>query len=169
MKRFFVTAFFCFVVSVTCVRADQTSKPVAPQGDTLVFSTTSKLTAKVTITTHEVQIGKPSDGRPDVILSNCTYSKYPCSVVDRLQIVVNGNSLFVPRSAFSDLADLNNAEIEVAKNGWILRLGGGDASETYIVRILFDGTQVKRRTVSSGTLPNKPMQETIYHRVVEGD
>jgi hypothetical protein len=169
MKRFFMTAFVCLMVPAICVRAGQLSKPVASQGDTLVFSTIGKLATKVTITTHEVQIGKPSDGRPDVILSNCTYSKYPCSVVDRLQIVVNGNPLFVPRSAFADLADLNNAEIEGSKNGWVLRLGGGDASETYIVRIEFDGAQVTRRTVSSGTLPNKPMQETIYHRVVEGE
>ncbi len=169
MRRFLITAFSCVVACGMYGRADQLAKLVATHGDTTISATIDKWNARATITTHEVQIGKPSDGRPEVIQSSCTYSRYPCSVVDRLQITVNGNALFIPRSAFCDLADLNDAEIVSGTNGLILRLGGGDASEAYIVKIEFDGTRVTRRTLSSGTLPNKPLQETIYHAVQEGN
>lgn len=169
MKLFCFLVCFGVTLEMGVAHADQLSTSVASRGETLVAATAGKLTVRVKIKTHEMQIGKPSDGRPAVIQSNCTYSKYPCSSVDRVDIIVNGNPLFVPRSVFCDLADLNKAEIRASEKGSILTLYGGDASEGYIVKIEFDGTQVKRRTLSSGTLPNKPLQETIYHMVVEGD
>lgn len=151
-------------------QADQPSTKVAPQGETFVEAPTAAGSAvRVEIKTHEMQIGKPSDPRPAVIESNCTYSKYPCSIVDQIAITVNGDQLFVPRSAFADLADLNTAEVTAAKEGWILTLDGGDASEGYIVKIDFNKIRVTRRTMSSGTQPNKPLQETRYNIVIEGE
>lgn len=162
----------CFgiaLATMSVAQADQSSTEVAPQGETLVEAIAGKSTVQVKLKTHEVQIGKPSDPRPAVIESNCTYSKYPCSIVDQLGITVNGTPLFVPRSAFADLADLNKAEIKVAKSGWVLTLDGGDASEGYIVKIYFDATRVERRALSSGTEPNRPLQVTTYNVVVEGE
>jgi|SRR6185437_2489374 len=170
MKAVHILACLCIALATMNVaQADQASTKVAPEGETLVETGAGKSTVQVKIKTHEMQIGKPSDPRPAVIESNCTYSKYPCSIVDQIGITVEGNPLFVPRSAFADLADLNRAEIKAAKNGWVLTLDGGDASEGYIVKIDFDATRIKLRTMSSGTLPNKPLQETIYHLVVEGE
>jgi hypothetical protein len=143
--------------------------PVAETGETVVTASAGKLTAQVRIRTREVQIGKPSDGRPAVIESNCTYSKYPCSLVDHLTITVNGRPLFIPRSIFCDLADLTSAELRASEPRSALILYGGDASEAYIVKIEFDATQVKSRTLSSGLSPSEPLQETIYHAVVLGE
>jgi hypothetical protein len=149
--------------------ASQVSTPVAARGETTVSGTFGKLSVQVRITTHELQIGRPSDTRPAVNHTNCTYSKYPCSIVDSVDIIVNGHPLFVPRSVFCDLADLNKATIiKATENQTILRLDGGDGSEGYIVNIEFDGSRVKRRTLSSGTLPEQPLQETTYHVVTEG-
>jgi hypothetical protein len=138
---------------------------VASKGETIVSSAAGQSKVQVKIKTHEMQIGKPSDPRPAVIESNCTYSRYPCSIVDRIEITVDGNSLFVPRSAFSDLADLNRAEISVGKDGSTLRLEGGDGSESLIVKIEFDATQVKRRTVEGGESGGELSEETRYHAV----
>jgi hypothetical protein len=135
-------------------------------GDTVIVAKSAKLNVQVTITTHEEQIGKPSDPRPDVIRSNCTYSKYPCSIVDGIGIAVNDKSIFVPRSVFCDLADLNTAEIKIGEKESILTLVGGDASESYVVKIIFDSGRVKRRVKESGMLPDQPTQETTYHRRV---
>src|SRR5271168_4196299 len=102
------TFYFLLSLAITLVmgapNTDQVSTSVASRGKTLVVATAGKLAVRVTIITHEMQIGKPSDGRPVVIQSNCTYSKYPCSIVDRVEVTVNGDPLFVPRSAFCDLA-----------------------------------------------------------------
>jgi hypothetical protein len=147
----------------------QAITPIAPQGETLVGATVGTMTVQVRIKVHEVQIGKPSDKRPDVIESNCTYSKYPCSVVDSLSVNVNEKSLFVPRSAFADLADLTKAEIKQDHNGAILVLYGGDTSESYVAKIEFDSTQVKQRTLVSAISPDEPLQETVYHATTLGD
>ena len=140
----------------------QQSTAVAPEGETSVVATVSGLAVRVKLKTHEVQIGKPSDQRPPVIESSCTYSRYPCSVVDRLDIVVNGRRIFVPRSAFGDLGDVFRTEIAAREGGAVLTLYGGDASESYIARIAFDATRVTRRTLSPATEPDQPTQETAY-------
>jgi hypothetical protein len=168
---FLMRALACFgvLLPIGISYADQSTTRVASRGETLVVATAGKLSVQVKIKTHEIQIGKPSDPRPVLIESSCTYSRYPCSVVDRIDITVNGKPLFVPRSAFCDLADLNDAQIELSKKGSILTLGGGDASETYVAKIEFDATSVKRRTLSSSLEQNRPLQETIYHVVVMGN
>ncbi len=155
------------VVLVTgCAYASQPMTPVTSQGETLIAATAGKLNVQVKIKTHEVQIGKPSDGRPLVTQFSCTYSKYPCGIVDRIEITVDGNPLFIPRSVFCDLADLNKAVIKKGKKGKkgaILTLYGGDASESYIVKIEFDASDVKRRILSSAMSPDQPLQETTYY------
>lgn len=143
--------------------------PVASKGETVIVAKSAKLNVQVRITTHEVQIGKPSDQRPDVIRSSCTYSRYPCSIVDGIDIAVNDKTIIVPRSVFCDLADLNTAEIKIGQKESILTLIGGDASESYIVKIVFDAEQVKRRVTASGMLPDQPSQETTYQRRILRD
>jgi hypothetical protein len=86
--------------------------------------------------------------------------------VDAIDIAVNDKSIFVPCSVFCDLADLNTAQIQSGQKESILTLKGGDASESYIVRIVFDAGRVKRRVIASGMLPDQPLQETTYHRRV---
>lgn len=166
--------YLCIVIALLMVItrlaiAAPTSTFVASQGETLINITAGKMLAEVKINTHEIHIGKPSDGRPNVIQSSCTYSKFPCSTVDRFDISVNGNPIFIPRSVFCDLADLSKAEIKADEMGGILTLYGGDASESYIARIEFDAMGVKRRTLSSAMSPDKLLQETIYHIQILGD
>jgi hypothetical protein len=144
----------------------QTSVAVSTQGETVVAASAGKLAVQVRIKTHEVSIGKPSDPRPAIIDSSCTYSRYPCSIVDRLAILVNGTQLFVPRSAFCDLADVNKAKIEVGEKGAILRLEGGDGAEAFIVKVEFDKTRVRRRTIAAGESADQLLQETNYHALV---
>lgn len=142
---------------------------IASKGETVVVAKSAKFNAQVKIRTHEVQIGKPSEKRPDVIRSSCTYSRYPCSVVDGIDIFVNGEQIFVPRSVFCDLADLNTAEIKIGQKESILTLHGGDASESYFVKIEFDAQRVKCRRKFSSMAPDKASQETVYRRVVIGE
>jgi hypothetical protein len=148
------------------VHADPGPTPVLSRGETTIAATPGNLMVQAKIKMHEVQIGKPSDARPTVIESNCTYSKYPCSIVDRIDLIVNGTTVFVPRSAFCDLADVTSAEIKADKKGWILRLYGGDGAESFIVKLEFDATHVKRRTRAGGESADQLSEETRYHVVV---
>lgn len=135
---------------------------VAPQGTTDVTAAFGKTRVSVKITTHEVDIGKPSDPWPEKKLSSCTYSRFPCSPVDYMEISVNGNILFVARSVYADLADIGVASLRQEKRGqFVLILGGGDASESYTAEVIFDGNMVKQRTVKSNEA-QRIMQSTTY-------
>lgn len=143
--------------------------PVASKGETVIATKSARLNVIVKIKTHEVQIEKPSDQRSDVIRTSCTYSRYPCSVVDGIDIAVNDEMIIIPRSVFCDLADLNTADVKIGEKESILTLTGGDASESYIVKISFDSEQVIRRVTASAMLPDQPLQEIIYHKRKLGD
>lgn len=161
---------FAFAAIIGITRSEEAPTPVRSQGESLIATASGRQIVRVRINTHEMDIGKPSDERPAVIQSNCTYSKYPCSIVDSVEISVNGKPLFTPRSVFCDLADLGNAELKaVGKEKFLLTLYGGDASEVYIVKIWFNEAAVSRRTMSSGLSPRQVLQETNYHTVVLGD
>jgi hypothetical protein len=161
--------FLSLMLGASYGRAAQLPTLVASHGQTLITDSAGKLAILVKIKTHEIAIGKPSDGRPVVIQSNCTYSRYPCSIVDGLNIDVNGESLFIPRSLFCDLADLNKASLNMDGKKLFLTLSGGDASESYVVKVEFDATGVKHRALYSATSLEQPLQETTYYTVAEGD
>jgi hypothetical protein len=143
----------------------QQSKPVASKGETVIVAKSEKLSVRVKIVTHTVDIGTASDEIPKVIRSSCTYTRVPCSIVDGIDIAVNGKPLFVPRSTFCDISDLNTAEVMIEQNKSILTLTGGDTSGSYIVKIEFDKDRIKRRSLSDPEWPNKPAQVTTYYRL----
>lgn len=157
---------FCFLTIITFIlpaEAKSQRTPIATNGETIVKFASKKLDVQVVVKTHEVQIGKPTEKRPDIIRSSCTYSRHPCSIVDSIDIAVNGKPIFVPRSAFCDLADLDIVEVEIKQKNVLMKLFGGDASESYIAIIEFDANCVKRRTISSSMLPDRKSEETIYY------
>jgi hypothetical protein len=149
--------------------ASTAQTPVASQGTTILTRAVGTLHVQVKIATHEVQIGKPGDPRPTVIDSSCTYSRFPCSIVDRIEIAVNQRPLYIPRSVYCDLADLNTVAISAGKAGAVLTLVGGDASEAYTAKIAFGAGHVTKRSLYSGMSPQQPLQETTYRVVVVGD
>jgi hypothetical protein len=140
---------------------------VKSNGETLLVKAFGKFKVQIRIRTHEIIIGKPSDKRPDKTESSCTYSRYPCSMVDSLEISVNGAPLFVPRSSFCSFSDLNFIELELIREELVLVLKGGDASESYVGRIVFDQDRIIRKNVSSALAPNSILEETRYMKQVE--
>lgn len=135
---------------------------VAAQGMTDLDAMFGKSQISVKITTHEVDIGKPCDDWPKKKLTSCTYSHFPCSLVDYVGISVNGNSLFVDRSVYADLADVSAASLHQKKNGqFALTLHGGDASESYTVEVRFDKNLVRQREFMSN-MDGQVLQRTTY-------
>ena len=142
---------------------------IASGGETLLRATSGKSSVRVLMRTHEVQNGSPSEPSEKSRDLGCTNSRFPCSLVDKIEIVVNEEELFVPRSVFADLADLSFGELKLEKAKFTLILVGGDASESYVVKVQFGPAAISRRVFSSALLPNKPLQETIYHSATSRD
>lgn len=136
---------------------------VISNGETLVKHTLDRKVVQIKITTHEVNIGKASDGWPEKRNNSCTYSRYPCSLVDDIEISVNGKIIFVPRSVFTDISDLNTMVFSTKGKLFTLILKGGDASESYTVEITFDKNRVLKRRCFDAFDPNEVVQETNYY------
>lgn len=123
-----------------------------------IVANSSKFNVAVSVSTKIV--GSDDPRRP-----MCAGTTHPCRGVERLQITVNKRSLFVPTSLFFDLADLSSGQMNISGNEIILLLKGGDASESYGVKIRFNADRVLARTLFSSLSPDEPLQETIYHEV----
>jgi len=164
-------AFACLLaVFVTVAYGEPIRRPtpIASNGHTIIAASSHEVKVEVEVRTHEAQIGKPSDKRPDIVTSSCTYSRYPCSIVDLIDITVNGKPIIVPRSVFSDLADLNDGEIRIGRKESVLTITGGDASESYIAKIRFNSKRVTGLYLFDGE-SGKKLQETTYYQVVVDD
>lgn len=142
---------------------------VAPQGKSELVAKFSSRNIRVTVSTHQVDVGRAGDHNAGAGNLACTQSRSPCSVVDQLSIAINGKSIFIPTSVFSDVADINKMEAMQHGGEFNLMIYGGDASEGYILRIIFDGGRIKQRTLASSLLPNEILQETTYYQQVLGD
>ena len=141
------------------------SARVAAQGETKITATLGGTRVAVQFFTHKVDIGKPSDEPPKRRMSSCTYSRIPCSLTDAVEISVAGHPVFVPRSAFADLADINGAELHlIAPGRFRLALTGGDASEAYEANIVFDRHRVRERTVTASEA-QMVAEKTVYFDV----
>ncbi len=138
---------------------------VAPKGDTTVQKAFKKNVLYVTISTHEVDIGKPSDEFPEMRNNSCTYSRYPCSLVDRIDIRIDDKRIFVPRSVYSDLADINTVNVTKRNGLYVITLEGGDASESYSAIIKLNRDMIVSRELWDGESGRK-LQETKYLKVV---
>ncbi len=168
MKKIFIMVVCLLLLLATALHAQivQQRKPVAANGETVIDAKSAKFNVRVKIVTHQVNIGKPSDKRPEVIPSRCTYSRYPCSIVDRIDIAVNGKSVGVPCAALCSVtADLHTAEVRIEYGQAILTLEGGDAADSYAVKIEFDSKRVLHSAVINGE-SDQPSEETTYHLVI---
>lgn len=165
-KKVFLILIVLWIVSSSHVyAAGKRAVSVSPTGKTTITAGTAKVKIKVEVLTHEVEIKEADRDNLSIPVTSCTYSRLPCSVVDRLIITVNGNSVIVPSSVVLDLADINTAELKITKTNYALRFTGGDASESYTAIITFDSKHVQKKRIYSGE-GGRLLQETVYHLVI---
>lgn len=96
----------------------------------------------------------------------CGGTILPCREVTHLELRVDGQPILVAYSVYRDLFDLHSATLKAEAGGGVLDLQGGDASESYNVRIRFDAQRVLSRQMYVGTSQSDLLQETIYHQVI---
>lgn len=158
------SAFSVFLILYAChVIASIPSSAVLATGATRLNGIVAGHRIFLNIWTHKVDIGKMGVERPDVAHNSCTYSRVPCSVVEALELTVDGNRIFMPRSAFCDLSDLATVGIDVVNGRLTVIASGGDASEAYDVKIEFDTERVTKRVVASGMDATNPTEITNYY------
>lgn len=96
----------------------------------------------------------------------CGGTTLPCREVTHLELRVDGQPVRVAYSVYRDLFDLHRGILKADAGGGELDLQGGDASESYNVRIRFDAQRVLSRQMYAGTAQDDLLQETVYHEVI---
>lgn len=96
----------------------------------------------------------------------CGGTTSPCREVTHLELRVDGQPVPVAYSVYRDLFDLHRGTLKADAGGGVLDLQGGDASESYNVRIRFDTQRVLSRQMYVGTAQDDLLQETVYHEVI---
>jgi hypothetical protein len=123
---------------------------VAEKGKTNIEATSKNLKVKATITSSPV---KSEPYAPYYYLRSC---------IQNVEIIANGKKLFIPKSVYLDICNPLEAEIVFENKKGVLKIYGGDGSESFVVYVHFDSKLVSRRVVYSGELPDKPLEETRY-------
>jgi len=161
MRIFFYGVLAWAVITQASAQSNLAAK-VSSDGVTEVSMRTGKAVVTVKITTHKLDIGADTQVPPQQRSTNCTYSRFPCSLVDDVEIFVGLEPLFVARSVYSDLADLVEARISEPKPKlYVLSMKGGDGAEGYMARVTFDRSRVRLREIMD-TATGKIRQRTTY-------
>jgi hypothetical protein len=155
--RALVTAAMLLIYSAAY--SQEVAKPLRDPKVTLVSASGATKTG-VAIVTRMVKTS-------DVVL-RAEPGQFPAQVrvVNDLSIEVNGKPIFVPRTAFADLLNVESAQLTAREGGGTLTLRGGDGAESYLVTVAFDSKRVRSRKVFSSLAPGKPVEESRYSAIV---
>jgi hypothetical protein len=148
-----------------CIATASSPTSIIANGETTIKDTVGDHRIVVKVWTREIDIGKSDPARPPISHNSCTYTRVPCSIVDAVQIVIDGISISVPRSAFCDWSDLTSAKLSLVEDHPTLIASGGDASEAYEATIEFDTSRVVKRVMTSGMDIRHPLEITNYYDV----
>jgi hypothetical protein len=144
------------IVSNIWADARERKEPITDKGETIVAAFSSKFKVRVTIQTTRIP------GRLPFVSEEELGSNTNPTVIKMISITINGTPLFVSRSAFADLVDPREARISFQSKQVVLTVWGGDAADSYIMRLYFDRKAVWRRTLSSAIPPPVVTEETRY-------
>jgi hypothetical protein len=87
----------------------------------------------------------------------------PKYVIGEIDIKIGNMKIFVPLSAFMDLANPREAKLEnIDNDGFKLSISGGDAATSYIADLYVKGGFVQKRKVMHGEFPEESYELTVY-------
>ena len=93
----------------------------------------------------------------------------PRKVIAALTVKIDKKAIFVPVSAYADLANLRSIAVKPTRDGFEVDIGGGDAATSYSATLHFkrdltpEPAALSTRTVRSGEFPDDAWEETRYH------
>lgn len=86
----------------------------------------------------------------------------PRWVVSTIQLTVGERRLYIPLSAYGDLADPRDACLANESDPYRLVIRGGDASSSYEAMLEFDDRFLRKRRIFLREFPTQRWEETVY-------
>jgi hypothetical protein len=157
-----MTILFCLMSLYAQLNKGNKSSSITPNGETKIAGMWGKrhLVALFYTSTVAVDLG---DKIPR--FAQCTYSRVPCVMTRKIALSIEGQEIFVPRSAYADLGDIQSAEFSFTADKLSLIIKGGDASESYVAHLIFDHSRALERQLYSGEDISHALETTYYHEV----
>lgn len=84
------------------------------------------------------------------------------SVISNIKILIRNRKLFVPLSAYNDLANPYEILLRTNQNSFTLIIDGGDAGSSYFAELYFVNSQIKHRKVYHKGFPDELWEKTEY-------
>lgn len=147
---------------MSCLLAES-AEAIIPNGRSVISETMGGQSVRVELVTRTVNIGSPASMRHSAASAACTFTRFPCSVLDSVVLLLDGRKIFVPRSAYCGVSDLRSAALVHHDKNLELIMEGADASEAYILKIVFDKSGVQTRILSAASEPEMALETTQYH------
>lgn len=160
MKRIpllFALIAIAYGLSAAAVVYAQQEVEIARSASTTVTATLARRNVVVQIRT--TKLGKSDAGFPS---SLSDYQEV--SVVPQLSISVDGQDVWVPRSAYADLFNPRKALVKYENGFFVLLIGGADGADSYSAHLRFTGTRVVDRTVYNTVSPPRVSEKTVYSK-----
>lgn len=87
----------------------------------------------------------------------------PKKIIKSITVVKNGQMIFIPLSAYSDLGNPRKISLEKRPaHGFRLIINGGDAAGSYSAMLDFKNNEISRRKVVLGEFPKEVWEETTF-------
>jgi hypothetical protein len=86
----------------------------------------------------------------------------PQSIITKIEITVGKDTLFVPLSAYADLANPTSILLDTSGKAFRLFITGGDASAAYEAILIFSRASVSKRRVANQVFPDSAWEQTTY-------
>jgi hypothetical protein len=141
------------------------AEPVVTEGERFASTTVAGSTVRVTLL---MRPGKPCTNPRSWIWG--ADQDCPDEVVAVVAVKWDNRDVFVPASAYSDLAVIQDLRIESKEpNRALVTIRGGDAGTAYTATLLFVNDRPKarvrllERAVRSGEFPEETWEQTSYH------
>ena len=89
-------------------------------------------------------------------------TRMPSSVLAEMNIKIEGDKIFIPLSAFSDLGNPKQIFIESNKDEFAIIINGGGSSTSYKAILIFKDKYITKRKVILSEFPDQVWEETNY-------
>lgn len=141
---------FCFLylwLCCSCPAIQAQTHRVQVDGETTVRQNIGRQEIVASLRTWSVPEQLRKTG---VSFAQCSGSRVPCLLTEKMAVSINGTAIPLPRSAYADLGDVSTVELKSADYSIVLLVHGGDASESYMAKLIFErGALIKRELYSS--------------------
>jgi hypothetical protein len=86
----------------------------------------------------------------------------PKRAIAGLEALVDGQEIFVPRSAFADLGSPRTVSVTPTRSGFELNIDGGDAGASYTAILEFRGCLLRSRRVEGKSFADSAWEKTRF-------